>query len=96
MHITKSIKGKIIEIDGENNILIDFEDLPNIDQFNEIIDVSLNRFYSGLNWEEERFNDIKKFLEKISKKEKIRFETEALSLIAKKREGAVRDALSIF
>ena len=61
--ITKSIKGKIIEIDEENNILIDFEDLPNIDQFNEIIDVSLNRFYSGLNWEEERFNDIKKFLD---------------------------------
>ena len=62
-NITKSIKGKIIEIDGENNILIDFEDLPNIDQFNEIIDVSLNRFYTGLNWEEERFNDIKKFFD---------------------------------
>ena len=42
------------------------------------------------------FNDIKKFLEKISKKEKIRFETEALSLIAKKSDGALRDALSIF
>ena len=42
------------------------------------------------------FNDIKKFLEKISMKEKIRFETEALSLIAKKSDGALRDALSIF
>ena len=42
------------------------------------------------------FDDIKKFLEKISKKEKIRFETEALSLIAKKSDGALRDALSIF
>ncbi|MAN35282.1 MAG: hypothetical protein CMF89_02650 [Candidatus Marinimicrobia bacterium] len=61
--ITKSIKGKIIEIDEENNILIDFEELPNMDQFNEIVDVSLSRFYSGLNWEKERFNDIKKFLD---------------------------------
>jgi len=42
------------------------------------------------------FNDIIEFLEKISKKEKIEYETEALSLIAKKSDGALRDALSIF
>ena len=43
-----------------------------------------------------KFNEIREFLEKISKKEKIRFEMEALSLIAKKSDGALRDALSIF
>ena len=59
--LTKSIKGKIIEIGKENNILIGFEELPNMDQFNKIVDVSLNRFYTGLNWEEERFNDIEMF-----------------------------------
>ena len=61
--LTKSIKGKIIEIGKENNILIGFEELPNMDQFNKIVDVSLNRFYTGLNWEEERFNDIEMFFD---------------------------------
>ena len=61
--LTKSIKGKIIEIGKENNFLIGFEELPNMDQFNKIVDVSLNRFYTGLNWEEERFNDIEMFFD---------------------------------
>ena len=61
--LTKSIKGKIIEIGKENNILIGFEELPNMDQFNKIVDVSLNRFYTGLNWKEERFNDIEMFFD---------------------------------
>ena len=39
---------------------------------------------------------IKNFLEKIAKAEKINFEEEALYLIAKKSDGALRDALSMF
>ena len=41
-------------------------------------------------------DDIKIFLEKIANTEKIIFEEEALYLIAKKSDGALRDALSIF
>lgn len=41
-------------------------------------------------------NDIKIYLENIANKEKIKFEEEALYLIAKKSDGALRDALSIF
>ena len=41
-------------------------------------------------------DDIKVYLEKIANTEKITFEEEALYLIAKKSDGALRDALSIF
>ena len=41
-------------------------------------------------------DDIKTYLENISVTEKIKFEEEALYLIAKKSDGALRDALSIF
>ena len=41
-------------------------------------------------------DDIKVYLEKIANTEKIKFEEEALYLIAKKSDGALRDALSIF
>ena len=41
-------------------------------------------------------DDIKVYLEKIAHTEKISFEEEALYLIAKKSDGALRDALSIF
>jgi len=41
-------------------------------------------------------DDIKIYLEKIANTEKIVFEEEALYLIAKKSDGALRDALSIF
>ena len=41
-------------------------------------------------------DDIKVYLEKIANTEKIKFEDEALYLIAKKSDGALRDALSIF
>ena len=41
-------------------------------------------------------DDIKTYLEHISVTEKIKFEEEALYLIAKKSDGALRDALSIF
>ena len=41
-------------------------------------------------------DDIKVYLEKIANTEKISFEEEALYLIAKKSDGALRDALSIF
>ena len=41
-------------------------------------------------------DDIKMYLEKIAKVEKIQYEEEALYLIAKKSDGALRDALSIF
>ena len=41
-------------------------------------------------------DDIKVYLEKIAKVEKIQYEEEALYLIAKKSDGALRDALSIF
>jgi DNA polymerase-3 subunit gamma/tau len=41
-------------------------------------------------------DDIKKYLISIAEKEKIKYEDEALYLIAKKSDGALRDALSIF
>ena len=41
-------------------------------------------------------DDIKLYLENIAKSEKIKFDDEALYLIAKKSDGALRDALSIF
>ena len=41
-------------------------------------------------------NDIQEYLEKIAKSEKIKYEDEAIFLIAKKSDGALRDALSIF
>ncbi|MBT4245759.1 MAG: DNA polymerase III subunit gamma/tau [Flavobacteriaceae bacterium] len=41
-------------------------------------------------------NDIKKYLELIAEKEEVKYEDEALYLIAKKSDGALRDALSIF
>lgn len=41
-------------------------------------------------------DDIKVYLEKIAHTEKISFDEEALYLIAKKSDGALRDALSIF
>ena len=41
-------------------------------------------------------DDIKVYLEKIANVEKIQYEEEALYLIAKKSDGALRDALSIF
>ena len=41
-------------------------------------------------------SDIKAHLEKIAKSEKIKYEDEAIFLIAKKSDGALRDALSIF
>ena len=41
-------------------------------------------------------DDIKVYLEKIAHTEKISFEEEALYLIAKKSDGALRDALSIY
>ena len=41
-------------------------------------------------------SDIKAHLEKIAKLEKIKYEDEAIFLIAKKSDGALRDALSIF
>jgi DNA polymerase-3 subunit gamma/tau len=41
-------------------------------------------------------DDIKKYLELIAEKEKVKYEDEALYLIAKKSDGALRDALSIF
>lgn len=41
-------------------------------------------------------NDIQEYLEKIAKSEKINYEDEAIFLIAKKSDGALRDALSIF
>ena len=41
-------------------------------------------------------DDIKVYLEKIANVEKIKYEEEALHLIAKKSDGALRDALSIF
>ncbi len=41
-------------------------------------------------------NDIQLYLEKIAKSEKIKYEDDALFLIAKKSDGALRDALSIF
>ena len=41
-------------------------------------------------------DDIKLYLENIAKSEKIKFDEEALYLIAKKSDGALRDALSIF
>ena len=40
--------------------------------------------------------DIQYFLKKIAKSEKIKYEEEAIFLIAKKSDGALRDALSIF
>ena len=43
-----------------------------------------------------RTDDIKLYLENIAKTEKIKFEEQALYLIAKKSDGALRDALSIF
>ncbi len=42
------------------------------------------------------FVDIKNFLIDISIKEKLNYDNEALSLIAKKSDGSLRDALSIF
>ena len=47
---TQEIKGKIIDIDKENNIFIHFEKLPNLENFNRITDISLVRYYSGSNW----------------------------------------------
>jgi DNA polymerase-3 subunit gamma/tau len=41
-------------------------------------------------------DDIKNYLELIAEKEEIKYEDEALYLIAKKSDGALRDALSIF
>ena len=41
-------------------------------------------------------NEIQAYLEKIAKSEKIKYEDEAIFLIAKKSDGALRDALSIF
>ena len=41
-------------------------------------------------------DNIKLYLENIAKSEKIKFDDEALYLIAKKSDGALRDALSIF
>ena len=41
-------------------------------------------------------DDIKNYLELIAGKEEIKYEDEALYLIAKKSDGALRDALSIF
>ena len=41
-------------------------------------------------------NDIQAYLEKIANSEKIKYEEEAIFLIAKKSDGALRDALSIF
>ncbi len=41
-------------------------------------------------------NEIQTYLEKIAKSEKIKYEDEAIFLIAKKSDGALRDALSIF
>ena len=41
-------------------------------------------------------NDIKSYIEKIAKKENVKYEDEGLYLIAKKSDGALRDALSIF
>ena len=41
-------------------------------------------------------DDIKKYLELIAEKEEVKYEDEALYLIAKKSDGALRDALSIF
>ncbi len=41
-------------------------------------------------------NDIVKQLKKIAEKEQIEYEQEALNIIARKAEGAMRDALSIF
>ena len=41
-------------------------------------------------------NDIKKYLHKIAKEEKIKADDDALHIIAQKADGALRDALSIF
>jgi DNA polymerase-3 subunit gamma/tau len=41
-------------------------------------------------------NEIQTYLEKIAKSEKIKYDDEAIFLIAKKSDGALRDALSIF
>ena len=42
------------------------------------------------------FADIKNFLIKISTKEEVKYDNEALSLVAKKSDGSLRDALSIY
>ena len=60
---TQEIKGEIIDIDKENNILIHFEELPNLENFNRITDISLVRYYSGLNWKKDRINDINDYLD---------------------------------
>ena len=60
---TQEIKGKIIDIDKENNIFIHFEKLPNLENFNRITDISLVRYYSGSNWKKDRINDINDYLD---------------------------------
>ena len=42
------------------------------------------------------FANIKNFLIKISTKEEVKYDNEALSLVAKKSDGSLRDALSIY